>query len=177
MIIRSNLVAYSVTVSDFLHVDDAWDALMKLGKIPALLMLLLALLFGFQPPARAQIVQQFTLVTATNWYPVLLNYGYQSNLVWMPFIQHSLQVTNIFTNEQLTLNYGAQPPGQSPTNPYVMGTIVTNFNGSTGWTNFPATWTYVIPATGYYAPLMPWASFGISSNGQSVLGTNGVVFQ
>lgn len=127
--------------------------------------------------SQAQIYCSFTSLTATNYAPVLVNFAVQSNLAYMSLPSRTLVVTNINTNEAITLSYGCQVTGQGGTNVFVLSTLWTNFPASAGWTN-GATWIYNVPAAGFSPGVSPWASLGISNaqyTSQSC--TNGVLFQ
>jgi len=120
-----------------------------------------AILLALAPAAHAGFWLSFNTIAGTNSGAL---YGI-TNSGYLPIPSDTITVTNIQTNDQITLTYGYQPSGQSGTNPVALASITTNFNASTGWTNFPATWTYVVPANNLTAPVAAWGTVGFSSNG------------
>lgn len=138
----------------------------------------LALTLGLFSAVRAdaQIFYSFTQVTGTNYQPVLTSFQVTSNLVTLAMAQHTLIVTNINTNEAITVSYLAPVLGTSPTNSPALSTFTTNFPASAGWTN-GATWIYNVPS-GYYTPAVtPYAFMAISNGATGGSCTNGVLFQ
>lgn len=113
--------------------------------------------------ARGQIWLGSVNLSGTNSAQVLVNGQPQSNSTFMAFQQRTITAGNILTNTAYTLQYGFQPYGQTTTNPSVFGTVQTNLNASLGFTN-GGSWTYIIPAQGYTAQVVPWATLGISNN-------------
>jgi hypothetical protein len=124
-----------------------------LGTVTALVML---------GVTQAQVFTGYINLSGTNSAQVLFNNQPQSNAVFMNFQQRTLTVLNIITNTAYTLSYGYQPYGQAATNPAVLGTIQTNLTAGNGFTN-GGSWTFVIPAQGYQAPIVPWATLGMSN--------------
>jgi hypothetical protein len=129
--------------------------------------------------ARAQIVNAYTPVTGTNYYPVYTAFQITSNQTSMAFQSHTLVMTNINTNEQVFVSYGTVPYGQSPTaaNYNQLVGFWTNFPASAGWTN-GATWSYTVPSQ-FYAPAISPAAELCISNSQFASGscTNPTIFQ
>lgn len=131
----------------------------------------------FCRPASAQIWYSFNQLSGTNFAPILQNFTMQTNMAYGNQSQHSLMVTNINTNEAITVAYCYQPSGQAATNPMVTTSFTTNFLASAGWTN-GATWIYTFPPNAMIMPVTPWGMLCIS-NGQFTSGTctNGVLFE
>ena len=125
------------------------------------LLFIAAFLSFFAVNAQAGFWLSFSSWSGTNSGP-LLNI---TNTSYLSIPSDTITVTNIQTNDQIVLTYGYQASGQTGTNPVALGTFTTNFNASTGWTNFPATWTYTVPQYNYTAPVAAWGTLAFSSNG------------
>ena len=127
--------------------------------------------------SQAQTYSSYVQVWGTNSAPVLLHFNVQSNQTSLTFPPQTLVVTNICTNEMITVQYNPNFLGAVGTNMPMLASITTNFPASAGWTN-GSTWTYPVPGGTYYFANTPWATMMIS-NGATGSGswTNGVAFQ
>lgn len=127
--------------------------------------------------ALGQTYYNFTQVWGTNYAPILLHFATQSNLAYMPIQAQTLIVTNINTNESVTVSYGAQITSQTGTNVVTLTSFTTNFPAASGWTN-GSTWIYPIPAYGVNVGVSPWGGMAIScSSTLNGTCTNGVGLQ
>lgn len=127
--------------------------------------------------AKAQTFGGITLLSGTNYSPIQLHFTTLTNLALQQIQAQTLIVTNINTNESITVSYGSQISGGSISNGVLLTTITTNFPASAGWTN-GATWMLNIPIYTVNVPVSPYGYLAIS-NGQFPSGTctNGVGLQ
>ncbi|MDE2096184.1 MAG: hypothetical protein KGL39_02990 [Patescibacteria group bacterium] len=129
--------------------------------------------------AQSQTFSGLLSLSGTNTAPILLHFQTQSNISFVTIQPQTLVVTNINTNESITVSYFQQQTGVNviSNSPPTLITLTTNFPASAGWTN-GATWTYNIPGNTYYFGSTPWGYLSIS-NGQFPSGTctNGVGLQ
>ena len=131
-----------------------------------------ALLLAVLSITSAQTFSGLLTLSGTNTAPILLHFATQTSVASMPIQSQTLLVTNISTNEQITVFYAASSNGV----PLV--SLTTNFTAANGYTVFPTNWQYNIPGSTYYPTVSPWGTIQISSNG--VTGpnyTNGVGLQ
>lgn len=136
----------------------------KITTVAATLLLLAMLVM----PARAQIIYNSIIATGLVSAPILTQFAVTSNTVSAPVTQHSILLTNIFTNFTYTFNYGALLVGQSGTNFQILSTMTTNFSAANGWTN-GASWSYTFPATQINTAITPWGSVQVFTNSTGVL--------
>ena len=146
----------------------------SLNQIVAAIVLIAAVVI----PAKAQTFYGLSLVTGTNSAPILLHFLTQSNPAPIVIQPQTLLVTNILTNEQITVSYASQMAGLAGTNLLALTTLTTHFNGATGWTVFPTNWLFNVPGGTYYPTVSPWGTIGIvNTNFPSGTQTNGVSLQ
>lgn len=126
----------------------------------------------------AQTFYGLQTLSGSNSAPILFHFGTQSNVAPLNIQSQTLLVTNVLTNEQITVFYSPQVTGVTNPGTLPLTSLTTNFTGANGWTVFPTNWTFTIPGATYYPALSPWGTIQIvDTNFTSGTCTNGVGLQ
>jgi len=135
---------------------------------------MVASLFFAAPAAKAQIFGSPLVVTGLVSAPIQTGFLNTSNTAAVPIQQHTLLMTNVYTNFNYVISYGALPFGQTGSNVVNCSTLTTNFSAAWALATFgyqtnQFAWVYTIPSQYIYPAFVPWGSVTCWTNPTGVL--------
>lgn len=131
-------------------------------------------LFFAAPAAKAQIFASPMVVTGLVSAAIQTSYQITSNTVAVPIQQHTLLMTNVYTNFSYVISYGALPVGQTGSNIVTCSTLTTNFTAAWtvatfGYVTNQFAWVYPVGFQYIYPGFVPWGSVTCWTNPTGIL--------